>query len=98
MLQTNRAFRLALLGLLVLMAILTAVYSIAPLDRVRAGSEVPGRYQISSWASHSGGTTMFYGYYVLETATGKIVDSAVVMRSSTEENMEHGVGMKPSGE
>lgn len=37
-------------------------------------SEGIGRYQISSWAAHSGGTTHHNGYYVLDTVTGKVVD------------------------
>lgn len=33
-----------------------------------------GRYQISSWAAYTGGTTCHYGYYVVDTMSGKIVD------------------------
>ncbi len=38
------------------------------------GTDTPGRYQISAWSSPSGGTLHFAGYYVIDTATGKIVD------------------------
>lgn len=34
-----------------------------------------GRYQISSWASYSGARVHHAGYYVLDTTTGKVVDS-----------------------
>jgi hypothetical protein len=37
-------------------------------------SESIGRYQISSWAAHGGGTTDHNGYYVLDTVRGKVVD------------------------
>lgn len=33
-----------------------------------------GRYQISSWALSTGGTSHYTGYYVIDTATGKIFD------------------------
>ena len=33
-----------------------------------------GRYQISSWALSTGGTTHYTGYYVLDTTTGKMID------------------------
>jgi len=38
-------------------------------------NSTPGRYQISSWAAHGGGFMLHEGYYVLDTATGKVVDS-----------------------
>ncbi len=33
-----------------------------------------GRYQITAWALPTGGMSHYTGYYVLDTATGKIVD------------------------
>ena len=36
-------------------------------------SETIGRYQISSWAAHSGGATHHNGYYIIDTVTGKVV-------------------------
>ena len=33
-----------------------------------------GRYQITSWAAYTGGSTHHAGYYVLDTVTGKIFD------------------------
>jgi len=33
-----------------------------------------GRYQITSWALSTGGMSHYTGYYVLDTATGKIID------------------------
>lgn len=37
------------------------------------GSEDIGRYQISAWAAQAGATVHHSGYYVLDTATGKVV-------------------------
>lgn len=34
-----------------------------------------GRYQISAWASYAGAKVHHSGYYVLDTITGKVVDS-----------------------
>jgi len=36
-------------------------------------TDVVGRYEISAWASPSKGSIQFAGYYVLDTATGKMV-------------------------
>ena len=38
-------------------------------------SSTPGRYQISSWAGHGGGFILHEGYYIVDTTTGKVVDS-----------------------
>ncbi len=35
-----------------------------------------GRYQIASWALSTGGTSHYTGFYVLDTATGKLVDKS----------------------
>ncbi len=39
------------------------------------GSEDIGRYQISAWGAQAGATVHHSGYYVLDTTTGKVVDS-----------------------
>jgi hypothetical protein len=43
-----------------------------------------GKYQIATWASPSRGTTHHFGYYVLDTTTGKIVDQKSEIHSSVE--------------
>jgi hypothetical protein len=48
-----------------------------------------GRYQISSWASYSGERIHHSGYYVLDTVTGKVVDS---------EHEIHGITSGPESE
>jgi hypothetical protein len=35
-----------------------------------------GRYQISSWALSTGGTSHYTGYYVIDTTTGKLLNKA----------------------
>jgi len=33
-----------------------------------------GRYQITSWATHTGGISYHSGYYILDTVTGKVTN------------------------
>jgi hypothetical protein len=40
-----------------------------------SGNEDKGRSQISAWAAQTEGAKVHSGYYVLDTATGKIVAS-----------------------
>ncbi len=47
-----------------------------------------GRYQISAWASYAGAKVHHSGYYVLDTATGKVVDRGHEI---------HGIGSGPEG-
>ena len=35
-----------------------------------------GRYQISSWALSTGGTSHYTGYYVIDTTTGKLLNKS----------------------
>jgi hypothetical protein len=37
--------------------------------------EQVGRYQISAWASYAGARVHHSGYFVLDTVSGKVVDS-----------------------
>jgi hypothetical protein len=34
-----------------------------------------GRYQISSWSAFTGGITFHSGYYIVDTVTGKVVET-----------------------
>jgi hypothetical protein len=36
-----------------------------------------GRYQVSAWAAYSGGSTHHYGYYIIDTTTGKVFDKTM---------------------
>jgi hypothetical protein len=53
-----------------------SLFSPKPVLAVR-GSEDIGRYQISAWAAQAGASVHHSGYYVLDTAAGKVVDSKV---------------------
>lgn len=50
----------------------------AAFTSVLAGGDSPqseiGRYQLSAWASFSGGRVYHSGYYILDSSTGKVVD------------------------
>ena len=61
------------IAVLLLMHFLQGLFTAGPARAVRNEGEV-GRYQITSWAAHSGGTTHHSGYYVLDTVTGEVVD------------------------
>jgi hypothetical protein len=49
-----------------------------------AENSTPGRYQISSWAAHGGGFLIHEGYYVLDTATGKIISRHSEIHTRTD--------------
>jgi len=49
-----------------------------------SGSEEIGRYQISAWAAQAGATVYHSGYYVLDTATGKVFDSRMEVHKRGE--------------
>jgi hypothetical protein len=48
------------------------------------GNEAVGRYQISAWGAQAGAYTHHSGYYVLDTATGKVVDSKMEVHAVGE--------------
>ncbi|MFW6115316.1 MAG: hypothetical protein ACOC6E_03360 [Thermodesulfobacteriota bacterium] len=48
------------------------------------GNSPIGKYQITSWAAHGGGFMLHDGYYVLDTATGKVVDRHEKIHTRTE--------------
>lgn len=59
---------------LVLLVAAITIFTMQP-GRVHATSKGEvGRYQISSWAAYSGEKVHHSGYYVVDTATGQIVD------------------------
>ncbi|MHC4686648.1 MAG: hypothetical protein ACYTEW_20415 [Planctomycetota bacterium] len=48
------------------------------------GNKDIGRYQISAWAAQAGATVHHSGYYVLDTTTGKVVDSKMEVHKRGE--------------
>ena len=47
-------------------------------------SETIGKFQISAWSSQSGPRSHHSGYYVIDTTTGKVVDSHSEVHSVKE--------------
>jgi hypothetical protein len=44
-----------------------------------------GRYQISSWAAYRGTSITHVGYYVLDTATGRMVEKRDIIHTREDE-------------
>ena len=65
---------LGIVSILLLLNLLNSVLSSKPALAI-SGDEEKGRYQISAWAAQSEGSLVHSGYYVLDTASGKIVGS-----------------------
>ena len=65
---------LGIVSILLLFNLLNSSLFSKPALAVSAGEE-RGRYQISAWAVQAEGAKVHTGYYVLDTATGKIVGS-----------------------
>jgi hypothetical protein len=68
---------IALLGIVSILLLLNLLNSVSSSKSALAVSrdEEKGRYQISAWAAQAEGADVHTGYYVLDTATGKIVAS-----------------------
>ncbi len=69
-----------------LLLLLNFVQGIFSTDTVMAekDTEQVGRYQISAWAAQSGRFGHHNGYYVVDTVTGKIVDSKSEVHTTKE--------------
>jgi hypothetical protein len=63
---------LGIVSILLLLNLLNSVLSSKPALAI-SEDEKKGRYQISAWAAQAEGADVHTGYYVLDTATGKIV-------------------------
>jgi len=64
---------LCVIAILLCLNLLRALTS-KPVEAANAG-DAAGRYQIAAWAAQSGSYTHHNGYYIVDTVTGKIVDS-----------------------
>jgi hypothetical protein len=75
-----------ILGIIALLLFLNFAQNLFGSKQVLAVPEndVPGRYQITSWAAHGGGFILHEGYYVLDTMTGKVVGSHEKMHTRAE--------------
>lgn len=57
-----------------------------------SGKSEVGRYQISAWAAQAGARTHHNGYYIIDTATGKMIDSGAEIHS--EESIDRVIRKK----
>ena len=51
-----------------------------------------GKYQVSAWAAQAGARTHHNGYYIIDTTTGKIMDSGAEIHS--EEKIDKVINKK----
>jgi len=65
-----------LLGFIAVLLFLNLIYhfSADPATAAKGNGEI-GRYQISAWAAQAGQSTHHSGYFVVDTTTGKVVES-----------------------
>jgi len=75
-----------LLWVIALLLFLNLVRGYIPLKPAVAGQgeEQRGRYQIAAWGAQAGAYTHHSGYYVLDTATGKVVASKMEVHAPGE--------------
>lgn len=74
---------LMIVALLLLVNVSQSLWPTTPAVASDAQNEI-GRYQLSSWASRSGPIGHHSGYYILDTATGRVVDSKAEVHSAKE--------------
>lgn len=68
---------------LLLLNFLYGHFTLKEADAVKTDGEI-GRYQVSSWAAQSGAYTHHSGYYIIDTTTGKLVDSKAEVHTAKE--------------
>jgi hypothetical protein len=75
-----------LLGIIVLLLLLNFVQGLVSTKNAAAdkGDTETGRYQISAWAAQTSVGYHHSGYYIVDTATGKVVDSKAEVHTSKE--------------
>jgi hypothetical protein len=65
---------LGIVSILLLLNLMNSFLSSKPALAIPGGEE-KGRYQISAWAVQAEAAKVHSGYYILDTATGKVVAS-----------------------
>jgi len=78
----NKLF-LIIIALLLLMNFLQGIFSTNNAI-AQNGNEKAGRYQISAWAAQIATGYHHSGYYVLDTASGKVVESKAEAHTAKE--------------
>ncbi len=70
-------FNKMVLGIIALLLLLNFIQGLVSTNTAAADKEnsETGRYQISAWAAQTGVGYHHSGYYIVDTATGKITDS-----------------------
>jgi hypothetical protein len=76
-------FLLSIVAVLLLLNFTHGMFSSGAAEADK-GNEDTGRYQISAWSSQSGPRSHHSGYYVIDTTTGKVVDSKSEVHSLKE--------------
>ena len=76
-------FFLSIVALLILLNFTHSIFSSGTAEAVK-GNEDIGRYQISSWAATSGPRMHHSGFYIIDTTTGKVIDSKSEVHSLKE--------------
>ena len=72
--KTDTVTRTFLLVIAVLL-FLNLVAGFLPVGIAVAQKGEIGRYQVSAWAAQAGSYTHHNGYYIIDTTTGKVIDS-----------------------
>jgi hypothetical protein len=57
------------------MLIINFFYAVSETRQAVADKGDIGRYQVAAWAAQAGAYTHHNGYYIIDTTTGKVVDS-----------------------
>ena len=65
---------LSIVALMLLLNLTHGIFSSGTAEAVNENDE-KGRYQISAWSSQSGPRAHHSGYYIIDTSTGKVIDS-----------------------
>lgn len=65
---------LGIIAVFLFILIVQGLTGTAPAVAENGGKDI-GRYQISAWAAQAGSLTHHAGYYIVDTVTGKVVDS-----------------------
>jgi len=72
---------LCIIAAMLFINLLYGFFEIRPAGAAK-GNEDIGRYQVSAWAAQSGTYTHHNGYYIIDTTTGKVVDSKAEIHSA----------------
>jgi len=74
---------LSLIATLLLLNFMQGVFSSKPAMADNLSEKI-GKYQISAWSAQSGPRSHHSGYFVIDTTTGKVVDSKSEVHSIKE--------------